>query len=168
VLLVLPATAGARQGSCRSDAAPVAGALDDAASAVVCEVNRERRTRGVPALDERPRLARAASRYAATMVAQGFFSHSGPDGATVGDRIRAAGYVHPRDGWIAGEALAWGWGDQATPAATVRAWMASPSHRRLLLRRDYRHIGVGVAPGAPRPHPPGAGATYVAELASRW
>lgn len=66
-----------------------------------------------------------------------------------------------------GLALAWGWGERVSPAATVRAWPASPSHRRLLLSRDFRHIGVGVAQGAPLPHPPAADATYVAELATR-
>jgi uncharacterized protein YkwD len=167
MLLALPAAAHARSGGCRTDAPPAAAALDEAASAVVCEVNAARRARGLAALAERPRLARAGSRFAALMVARGFFAHVGPDGATVGDRLRAAGYVDARDRWVAGEMLAWGWGSQATPAATVREWLASPPHRRLLLSRDFRHIGVGVARGAPLPHPFAVAATYAAELASR-
>jgi uncharacterized protein YkwD len=166
-LLALPSAASARQ-SCRSSATPAAGALDDAAAAVVCEINAERARRGLRPLDRRPRLDKAGSRFAKDMVERRFFAHTSPEGRTLGDRLRAADYVDPRQRWIAGEALAWGWGGQATPAATVRAWIASPPHRRLLLDRDYRHIGIGVALGAPVAHPAGPDATYAAELATRW
>ena len=113
--------------------------------------------------------ARSAScRSPAAPVAGRFFAHTSLGGRTLGDRLRAAGYVDPGERWIAGEVLAWGWGRQATPAATVRAWMASPPHRRLLRDRDYRQVGVGVVPGAPVAHPAGPDATYAAELATRW
>src|SRR5215217_4737033 len=109
--------------------------------------------RGLRALGQRPRLARAGARYAHDMVDGRFFAHTSPDGRTLADRLRAAGYVVAGQRWIAGEALAWGWGGRATPAATVRAWIASPPHRHLLLSRAYHHIGIGVALGAPIAHP---------------
>ena len=43
----------------------------------------------------------------------------------------------------------------------VAAWMASPPHRRVLLGRSYRDIGVGAATGDPFG---GGGITFAAEL----
>ena len=37
----------------------------------------------------------------------------------------------------------------ATPQATVAAWIASPSHERVLLDADFVEVGVGVALGVP-------------------
>jgi uncharacterized protein YkwD len=162
-----PAAAHAR--SCENaDDAPTAGTRDTAATAVVCEINNERRSRGLRTVGARPRLGRAGRRYAEAMVERRFFSHVSPGGRTLGDRLRDSGYVDRHDRWTAGEALAWGWGSQATPASTVRAWMDSPPHRRLLLDEDFRHIGIGVALGTPFAHPDAVDATYVAELADRW
>ncbi|MFN8196167.1 MAG: CAP domain-containing protein [Nocardioidaceae bacterium] len=41
-----------------------------------------------------------------------------------------------------GENIAYGY---ATPAAVVRAWMHSPGHRKNLLNRRYKRIGLGLA-----------------------
>jgi uncharacterized protein YkwD len=59
--------------------------------------------------------------------------------------------------------LAWGTRGRSTPAAAVEAWMESDRHRRVLLRRRYRDVGVGVALGTPVRTGP-AGATYAAAL----
>ena len=68
--------------------------------------------------------------------------------------------------WAAGETLAWGTGAaQATPAARVSAWMRSRPHRRLLLSRGFREVGVGIAAGAPDGSR--AGLTYAAEFGRR-
>ena len=88
-----------------------------------------------------------ARRYARSMVRIGFFSHTSPGGATLLDRVRAAGYGGRRI--AAGEALAWAQGRLATPHAIVRAWMHSPPHRAVLLGRAYRDVGIGVALGTP-------------------
>jgi len=37
----------------------------------------------------------------------------------------------------------------ATPQATVAAWIASPSHERVLLDLEFVEVGVGVALGVP-------------------
>ncbi len=62
-----------------------------------------------------------------------------------------------------GEILAWGEGRLSTPRAAVRSWLHSPPHRRVLLGRNYRDIGVGVAIGSPYGGGRGS-ATYVANL----
>ena len=64
-----------------------------------------------------------------------------------------------------GETLAWGRGSGSTRAAIVRAWLASPSHRRVVLDERYREIGLGVALGLPVSGAPGA--TFAAEFGVR-
>jgi uncharacterized protein YkwD len=99
------------------------------------------------------------------MARRNFFSHVTPGGADLGDRLRRAGYGRPGAGWRAGENLGWGTGPRATPAALVAAWLASPEHRRNMLRRSYRELGVGVARGEPTgASDPLPGATYALEL----
>lgn len=42
-----------------------------------------------------------------------------------------------------GEVLAWGTCSWFSPAAAVRAWLRSPSHRAVLLHRGFRFVGAG-------------------------
>jgi uncharacterized protein YkwD len=83
------------------------------------------------------------------MVRRRYFSHFSPSGDSYIDRIRRTGYMRGAWDWRVGENLAYEWGENATPAAIVRAWMRSPDHRANLLSRRYREIGVGVARGTP-------------------
>ena len=73
-----------------------------------------------------------------------------PSGDTLVDRLLGAGYMRRDANWTVGENLAWGTGSLATPAAIMRAWMASPGHRDILLRRSYREIGIGIASACQR------------------
>jgi uncharacterized protein YkwD len=128
--------------------------------AVVCEINRARRGRGLAPVAADPRLTRMAGSFAHAMVARRFFSHVGPGGATLGARLRASGYR----GRAAGEVLAWGQGRRATARSAVRAWLRSPPHRRVLLGRSYRDVGVGVALGNPFGSGVRSSATYAANF----
>lgn len=133
--LVPAASAGARARGCARAHATIAATPRSALQrAVVCLVNQQRRERGLPSLYESPRLNRSAQGWTNTMVADRIFSH----GADFAARISAAG-VH----WSsAGENIATGY---ATPAAVVRAWMASPGHCRNILNPTYRDAGTGVS-----------------------
>jgi len=51
-------------------------------------------------------------------------------------------------GHMLGETLAWGVGVDGSAESIVRMWLASPSHRATLLRRNFRRVGVGVAIGS--------------------
>ena len=133
----------------------------DGEAAVVCAINAERSERSRAPLIVRAELATAARRHARDMVARRYFAHTSPSGRTFVDRLRDAGYLWPGRSWAAGEVLAWGSGSLSTAAATVAAWMRSPGHRRVLLRKRYREIGVGIASGTPAGV---SGATYAAEL----
>jgi uncharacterized protein YkwD len=150
---VASACAGAQLGPSAS-AAPSAGAT------VTCLVNRERTKRQLPALRNSAPLRSAAGRYARLMVAGGFFDHVSPTGSTLRARIAGVGYLASST-YALGEDIATGSGDLGTPKAIVAAWMASPGHRRNILAREFRDVGIGVAAGMP-----GAadGATYVADF----
>jgi uncharacterized protein YkwD len=83
------------------------------------------------------------------MVRRGFFSHVSPSGARLSDRLRRSGYIHGKQAPHVGEAVAWG--AHSTPSVIVGSWIASPTHHRILLGRDFREVGVGVAAGTPLP-----------------
>jgi uncharacterized protein YkwD len=100
-------------------------------------------------LHTQPRLTDAAFRHSRDMVRRGYFGHVTPTGVAAADRIHRAGYFHAGDDWVIGEDLAWGTGVLATPQATVAAWIASPSHERVLLDLEFVEVGVGVALGVP-------------------
>jgi uncharacterized protein YkwD len=149
----VPACAGATQ-------APTIGADAAVAQAVLCLVDGERAAAGLRALSDSPLLDAAASAYAARMVAQDFFDHAAPDGSTLETRIAATGY----DLVAAGEDIGYATGTDATAAAMVAAWMASPAHRANILDPTFTDLGVGVAPGIPGGL---GGATYVADFGAR-
>jgi uncharacterized protein YkwD len=147
-----------------STAVPSAGTTDAATQQLICLINAERTDRGLRPLRGDGDLAQMARRHSADMVRRTYFSHVTPGGADLGDRVRAAGYGSGR-AWRAGEALGWGTGSRATPAALIDEWLASPEHRHILLDPGYRELGVGVAAGAPRSARSGLpGATYTVDV----
>jgi uncharacterized protein YkwD len=101
-------------------------------------VNVERTSRGLAPVAHEPRLTHAAEAYARVLTVNDWFSHVGPDGSTIVDRVTATGF--PFDTQL-GEVLAWGadW----SPEGIVQAWMDSPAHREQLLEPIYGRAGVG-------------------------
>lgn len=172
VVPLLPATADAaprsRASACASASSnPHHVAYTAARSAILCLLNRERRKRGQSALRHNGRLAKAASRHARDMARKRYFAHRSLDGGDFVDRIVKTRYVRSRRGrWLLGENLAWGSGRRASPHAIVRAWMRSPSHRRNVLNRRFREIGIAFVRRAPVRGPRRA-ATYVTEFGAR-
>jgi uncharacterized protein YkwD len=166
--LIVPSAAEARPACKGAHVAPTARNAAAVAHATLCLLNRQRARRGLPRLRQQRSLTHAATLYARLMVRQGFFDHVSPSGSTLTQRIRRTNYLRGVRGWSIGENLAWGAGSAGTPARIVVAWMHSPGHRRNILDRNFREIGIGVAPGAPR----GAGAsvaggTYATEFGAR-
>jgi uncharacterized protein YkwD len=119
------------------------------AQALTCLVNRARSERGLRALRRSAPLTRAATAHSADMVAAGFFSHVGSDGADVRRRASRAGYLRRSHQNAIGETLGWGAGSYATPSELFAALMRSDDHRRAILDARFRDIGAGVATGAP-------------------
>ena len=169
-LVALAAILGVSPSAAQAARCPAATGIPTAANlaseddAIVCLINNQRARRGLHPLRRDGDLREAARRQASDMVRRSYFSHVTPGGASFGDRIRAAGYGHGQ-AWRAGEALGWGTGPRATPSALVSEWLASPGHRHLLLDPGFRELGVGIAPGAPRPGNAGLpGATYAVDF----
>lgn len=137
--------------------------------AVRCLLNKERRRRDRKALRASGTLRDAAQRYAENMVRNDFFGHVTPGGRTLLDRIVdvADSYVENTRRFVLGENVAWGAGDRATPRETVIAWMQSPGHKANILNRRFRHIGVGIAEGAPADVGDAPAATYATEFGAR-
>ncbi len=106
------------------------------ASAFDSLLNRQRGSNGLPPLSENARLAAAAQSHADDMVRQAYFSHTGADGSSVGQRVDARGYSWC---WV-GENIAAG---DRTDAAVFGSWMNSPGHRRNMLDRQAVEYGLG-------------------------
>jgi uncharacterized protein YkwD len=132
-----------------ADIVPTAANLELVRAAIVCLHNQIRARNGLPLLHGNTRLRRAAEGHSADMVRAGYFDHTSRSGATMVDRILAAGYVRADQGWLLGENLEWGTGSMATPRGAVDAWMDSAGHRANILKRGYRQMGIGIALGTP-------------------
>jgi len=141
--------AQAAAGCGSSDA--LAGEVSERAleSSTVCLLNRERASRGLRGLRVNRRLSAAAQRHSDDMVRRRYFAHNSRSGASSVDRIRRTGYLKGARSWMVGENLAWGSGSRSTPRSIVDSWMHSSGHRRNILTRRFREIGIGVASRAP-------------------
>jgi uncharacterized protein YkwD len=106
----------------------------DLQRAVVCLVNQQRRSRGLPGLRESARLNRSAQGWTNVMVTHRDFSH----GADFAARISAVGF----DWSNVGENIATGY---SRPVTVVKAWMASKGHCQNILNPQYRYVGTGVS-----------------------
>jgi len=136
-----------------------------ARAAVLCLLNAQRRAFGERPLKDNRALDRAAALHDSSMVAGGFFSHVDPGGGTLVDRLRRVHFITASVRWIAGENLGFGVGGASTPAALVRAWMASPEHRSNILDPSFNRIGIALAKGVPGA--PGRGVTYTTDFGAR-
>ena len=100
--------------------------------------NAERTQAGLQPLKLNSPLINAAQDHSDDMAEDDFFSHTGVDGSSVGDRVQESGYQYS----TVGENIAAG---QRTAAEVVEAWMNSPGHRANILNPDFTEIGVGYA-----------------------
>lgn len=117
--------------------------------AIVVLVNKQRTRRGLKPLRVRPSLSRAARLHSRDMARLQYFSHTSRNGRSPGQRMRAAGYtVSGCRRWSVGENIAWASAGCADARAIVRGWMKSPAHRRIILTRSFRDVGMGTARGA--------------------
>lgn len=91
-------------------------------------------------------LTQAARIHSDDMVSEDFFSHTGSNGSSAGQRAAAAGYV-----WRSlGENIAAG---QPSVATVMGSWMSSPGHCANIMRASHQDIGVSCVSG-------GAGNSY--------
>ncbi|MFL6194409.1 MAG: CAP domain-containing protein [Thermoanaerobaculia bacterium] len=114
--------------------------LERVRAAILARVNAERARAGVAPLRSNEKLDLAAQRHAQDMLARGYFAHASPEGKTVRERARAAGYE-----WrMIGENIAEG---QFSVDEVMDTWMHSPGHRRNILDPGFKELGAGMAMG---------------------
>lgn len=102
--------------------------------------NDQRVANNVGLLTENNLLKQAAQLKADDMASRGYFSHNTPDGKTPWYFLNQVNYKYK----LAGENLAVNFFESDEVA---RAWMASPSHRANIVKKDYTEIGIAVASG---------------------
>ena len=111
-------------------------------------INAERAAVGLPALQINARLNTSAETHSRWMLNTDVFSHTGANGSSAGDRMRAAGYVFSGN-WTSGENIAW----QSERGATGisddvinlhNSLMNSPGHRANILNPNFTEIGIGI------------------------
>jgi uncharacterized protein YkwD len=112
-------------------------------------VNASRAEVGAKPLAFDAELVKAAGAHSDWMVTQDVFSHTGANGSTVGDRIKAAGYG--ATAW--GENIAYisGSGAAVLDEVDVRQLhtnlMNSAGHKANILSTNYTEIGIGLTQG---------------------
>jgi uncharacterized protein YkwD len=108
---------------------------------VLRAVNEVRAQWGRARLSVSPGLTDAAEFHTARMIRRGFFEHEAAGEAAFWHRIErfypSAGHSY----WAVGENLAYG-SPSIEPAEAVQEWMLSPDHRRSLLSKAWRDVGV--------------------------
>lgn len=135
-----------------------------ASRAVVCLINRRRASRGIREVERKKALRASAKRHSRRMVRTGCFAHRCPGQKDLAGRVYDTTYLPCSCTWSVGETIAAGDGRRGKPRRIVRSWMKSSGHRRVLLDRSLRHVGVGVIWGAPwAPNRSSAG-TYTANF----
>ena len=110
--------------------------------AVVDAVNSVRLSHGLRPLAVSRGLRASAFGHTNALAAAGLFQHESPDGTPFDRRIRKAYTPRGFASWSVGENLVFG-SAPFSAEDVVQAWLESPPHRRNLLNRSWREIGVG-------------------------
>lgn len=107
---------------------------------VLVAVNAERAAQSRAPLVYDATLEAAARTHAEDMARNGFFAHTGSDGADIGHRLNAVGYRY----CFGAENIAAG---QPTLTEVMAAWMGSRGHRRNILHPRAQAVGMARALG---------------------
>lgn len=107
-------------------------------------INQARGHLGAPPLWANESLANAAQGHAQAVSEGKAEGHVGLNGSDPLQRIEGAGYA-PR---AFGENVAVG---TERPEVVIGAWLASPSHRTVLLHHSYQEVGLGGVLDSERP-----------------
>lgn len=128
-----------------------ASSTPDLARSLAAEVNRVRSRHGLRPLAFSAPLASAGTAHAHALAASGQFTHAWPtSGKLFGSWIRG---FYPSRGfrsWSVGENLLWA-SPGFSPGNAVQQWLDSPTHRRVMLSRSWRELGIGVVTAVAAP-----------------
>lgn len=107
------------------------------ASTIHTLVNKERTAQGVAPLERSPALDAVAQSKLNDMVANKYFAHTSPAGKNFKHWFNVNSYLYT----YAGENLARYF---TTEKATVKGWMASPTHKSNIMKPQYTDTGIAV------------------------
>lgn len=104
-------------------------------------INKHRKAAKLPELKVHTVVQSAAESWGKHLKSKGAFTHSTSKWRS--ERISASGWAS------SGENLAWGY---TSAAAAVSAWMKSAGHKKNILGKSYRGVGVGYVKGGKHKH----------------
>ena len=108
---------------------------------VISWMNAERNARGLGELRASGTLQNSATNHACDMAGRDFFSHEGPGGPSLTQRLRKVGYRFR----AANENIAKTSTDSVERVAEI--WRKSPGHMANVLDPKVREVGIGLALG---------------------
>jgi uncharacterized protein YkwD len=121
--------------------------------AILARLNTTRAAHGLRPLRPSQELQNAAVFQSRSMLEGGFFAHESRDGSPFSLRLKRfyspAGY----QSWTTGENLLYKSAEISADEA-IRAWLASPRHREVMLDPSWREVGIGSL------HAPSAGGSF--------
>lgn len=120
--------------------APESAKIADMEAAVRQGINKVRQQNGLQPLQNNEKLTQVARNYSRQMAEKNFFSHTGADGSTLQDRVRAGRISY----WMVGENLFTSKNVPQPVPAAIKGWMNSPGHRANILRPVFRETGIGI------------------------
>ena len=124
--------------------------VDQLETQVLGELNTIRRSHGLAPLRLSRPLSSAADAHSRAMGKFGFFSHESRDGSEFWARVKRWYGPDGYRSWAVGENLLWSSG-QLSATGAVKLWMGSPGHRKNILTRSWREVGLSAVavPAAP-------------------
>lgn len=105
--------------------------------------NDVREKEGLEPLCVHPALTKSARAHSKEMIDKDYFRHESYDGESNGARLKRFGY----DWYASGENIARGSGYLSKPENRFEAWMRSQGHRKNILDKNFREVGVGAVTG---------------------
>lgn len=110
---------------------------------VLGQMNQFRQNHGLAPLRMAGGVRVVARDRSRSMKKRNYFGHVSPAGVTAGSMLQNRAISNAF--W--GEAIGWtsSMGLQRASRWMVNWWKGSPTHRRLMLRRDFNYAGIGVA-----------------------
>ena len=109
-------------------------------SGLLQDTNQAREKENLPQLKLNKKLDQAAYAKAQDMLKNNYWAHVSPSGVQPWSWLDKANYNYDK----AGENLA---KNYPTSDATVKAWLASPTHRANVLNKNYSDVGFAVVDG---------------------
>lgn len=106
--------------------------------------NQTRARYGLTRFCVHPYLQNAARAHSAEMINRDYFSHNSYNGETFSNRLKRYGYKPlPNRYWTVGENIAYNGATGTASADKVHSrWMNSTGHRRNILNKNFRQIGI--------------------------